>query len=239
MRGQQFISRVLGMAAVAVLCAAGTASATSYPDTTNDAFEGGPNPHLEITSVDVTNDATNLTFTVNLAGDPTNPNWGKYLIGIDTVAGGITNSDGWGKPITMSSGMDYFVGSWMDSGTGWELYHDNGAGGWNRDHASYDAADPLAPIAATSSSVSYTLPLSYLNLGDGSTFKFDVWTSGGGGSDSANDASANPSQSITGWNEPYDSGTNLSTFTVVVPEPGSMAIFGIAGLSALRRRARR
>ena len=238
MRGQSFRLGRLGAFGLAVMASAATARAAVYNDTTNDALDGGGNPHLEITSVEVTNDASNLTFTVNLAGNPTSPDWGKYLIGIDTVAGGITNSNGWGKPITMSGGMDYFIGSWMDFGTGWEIYHDV-SGAWVREHASYDATNPLAPVATTANSITYTMPLAYLNLGDGSTFKFDVWTSGGGGSDSANDASANPSQSITGWTQPYDSGTNVSSFTVVVPEPGAMALLGLAGLATLRRRSRR
>jgi hypothetical protein len=224
-----------GLGVLAMMFASGAASAATYPDTTNDGFEGGPNPHLEITSVDVTNDATNLTFNITLAGNPTSPNWGKYLIGIDSVAGGITTGNGWGKPITMSSGMDYFIGSWMDSGTGWEVYHDV-SGGWVREHASYDAINPLGPLSTTSNSISYTLPLSYLNLSDGSAFTFDVYTSGGGGGDSANDASANPAQSVTAWNQPYDSGANVSSYTVVVPEPASMAIIGVAGLAMLRRR---
>jgi hypothetical protein len=173
---------------------------------------------------------------VNLAGNPQTTNWGKYLIGFDTVAGGITSGNPWFRPILMSSGMDYFIGSWVDFGTGWEIYHDTG-GAWTLEHATYDAVNPLAPSVVTSSSVSFTIPLAYLNLADGDTFSFDVWTAGSRAHESANDASANPSQSITAWNQPYDSGTHLSSFTVVVPEPASLGLPALAaGAVALRRR---
>ena len=221
-----------------IVLTVGSAQAAVYADTANDAFEGAANPILEITSVEVTNDASNLTFKVNLAGDPTATQWGKYMIGIDSVAGGNTTGNGWGRPISMSSGMDYFVGSWADFGTGWELYHDT-SGTWTREHASYDATNPLTPLTITGSSISYTLPLSYLNLTDGSTFAFDVYTAGGGGGDSANDASANPSQSITGWGGPYNSGSNVSTYTVVVPEPAATTALAVAGLAVLARRRNR
>ena len=36
-----------------------------------------------------------------------------------------------------------------------------------------------------------------------------------------------------------DSGANVSTYTVVVPEPGSLALAGIAGLALLSRRLHR
>lgn len=225
-----------GVFVLALAAACGTTSAAVYDDTDTDAFEGAANPILEITSVEVTNDTSNLTFKVNLAGDPTTTNWGKYLIGIDSVAGGNTTGNGWGRPISMSSGMDYFIGSWLDFGSGWELYHDVN-GGWVREHATADANNPLTPVGVSSNALTFTMPLSYLNLGEGSTFAFDVYTAGGGGGDSANDASANPSQSVNAWNAPYNSGANVTSYTVTgVPEPTSMALIGVGGLALLRRR---
>ena len=66
---------------VAALILAGLpAQAATYTDATGD-FTGGP-AALDLTSVTVNNDATTLTFTLNLAGDPTPANWYSYFIGI-------------------------------------------------------------------------------------------------------------------------------------------------------------
>jgi hypothetical protein len=235
-RGQWgLVFGVLGFLVVGFL-AAGSASATVYSDPTGDEFSN--NAHLDISSVEVTNDATNLRFTISLAGSPITTDWGKYMIGIDSVAGGDTrvNGNAWGRPIQMSSGMDYWVGSWVnDNGGGAEVYHFSDTD-WVRDRASYD--NNLAKPTITATSATLTVPLAVLGLEDGESFNFDVYSAGGGGTDSANDASSNPNRSTTDWPGPYDSGANVSTYTVVVPEPvalGALAL-GMIGLLGRRRR---
>ena len=49
-----------------------------------------------MTSVSVDNNASTLTFTINLASDPSVPanNWGTHLIGFDTTSGGNGNIAG-------------------------------------------------------------------------------------------------------------------------------------------------
>jgi hypothetical protein len=214
---------------------AGAASAAVISDATGEEFSGSS--HLDIRSVEVTNDAGNITFTIGLVGDPVATNWGKYMIGIDSLAGGDTAGNGWGRPISMGSGMDYWVGSWVDSGSGAEV-HRFDATQWVRDRASYDAANPLAVPVVTADAVSLTLPLASLGLSDGDTIRFDVYSGGGGGGDSANDAASNPNQSTTGWGGPYDSGDFVSSYTVVVPEPASLGILGLGAAAFLKRRRR-
>jgi hypothetical protein len=210
-----------------------SASAAVFTDATGEEFSG--NSHLDISSVEVTNDTSNVHFKINLVGDPTNPNWGKYMIGIDAVPGGAGTGNGWGRPISMSSEMDYWIGSWVDSGTGQEVYHYSGSG-WTRDRASYDATNPLPTPVVDSHSVTLTVPLALIGQAGGGTFNFDVYSAGGGGNDSANDASSNPNQSTSDWPGPYDSGTLVSTYTAVVPEPAALGLLGVAGLGLLARR---
>ena len=214
---------------------AASASAAVFTDATGEEFSGSS--HLDVSSVEVTNDASNVRFKINLVGNPTSPDWGKYMIGIDAVPGGAGSGNGWGRPISMSSGMDYWIGSWADSGTGQEIYHYTGSA-WNRDRASYDATNPLPKPVLDGNSVTLTVPLSLIGQSGGGTFNFDVYTAGGGGGDSANDASSNPSQSISNWPGPYDSGSMVSTYSVVVPEPASLGVLGLAGLGLLIRRRR-
>ena len=56
-------------------------------DTTGENFDG--NAHMDISSVDVTDDGTNITFKINVsAASITSPaDWGKYVIGIDKASG--------------------------------------------------------------------------------------------------------------------------------------------------------
>jgi MYXO-CTERM domain-containing protein len=222
----------------------GTASADVFGDSVGEQFpangDGGNFSHLDISSVEVTNTPTALSFKINLTGNPTSPDWGKYMIGIDSLAGGDTAGNGWGRPISMPSGMDYWVGSWVDFGGGAEVRHYTGSG-WVLDHASYDAANPLATPVVTSNSVTLTVPLGDLGLSNGGQFSFDVYTSGGGGTDAANDALGNAGQTETAWNGPYSSTGALPSYQVAVaPEPGSLVLLGVAalGVAAPRRRRR-
>src|SRR5687768_16574097 len=147
----------LASAASALLVAA-PASAVVYPDATNENHDG--NAHMDIEAVTVTNDATNLYFTLDLRGSVANPNdWGKYVAGIDVRAGGDSVSNGWGRAISMP-GMDFWIGSWVDGATGGsELYDFNGTAWTNVGSAGLVRGDDT---------LSYTIPLATLGIGDGS-----------------------------------------------------------------------
>jgi hypothetical protein len=223
----------LALALVTGLPFAGAASAAVFTDATGEEFSG--NSNLDIKSVQVTNDASDLTFKINLVGNPVTTNWGKYMVGIDSVAGGATSGNGWRRPISMSGGMDYWIGSRADSGTGAELYNYNRSA-WVKDRTTYDGNPRLELPSVSADSITLSVPLSLLDLQNGDTIQFDVYSAGGGNTDSANDASSNPNRSTTDWPGPYDSGTNVSTYQVVVPEPATVAVLGLGVIGLLARR---
>jgi hypothetical protein len=200
----------LRLIAAAALVAAFTSSsrAADYTDTIGDEFTG--NGILDITSVEVTNTFADVIFKINLNGDPVASDWGKYCIGIvdtnqptgDTSA----NGNGWGRPINLTQGMNYWIGTWVDSGNGAQFWNYNGL--WNGPGA--------ATISKTTTNVTITVPIASLNKTYGDSFDFDVYTTGGGGTDSAIDSLANPSQTVSSWSGPYASSL-VKTYTLVVP----------------------
>ena len=225
---------------VPVLAALGLAalpaSATIYSDPTGDVFTGAGGGILDITSVEVTSGATDLNFKINLAGDPVATDWGKYMIGLDTAPGGDTAGNGWARPIGLSSGMDYWVGSWADSGNGAEIWKYTGS--WGLQSATYGANPDLVNISKTTSSVTLNFQFAGLGLAPGSTILFDVYTSGGGATDGAVDSLANPTPTISDWGN-YYSGPGVSYTIPVVPEPATCVLLGLGSLVLVRRVLRR
>jgi hypothetical protein len=210
------------------IAASGVASAAIYPDATFENHDG--NAHMDIESVTVTNDATNLYFTVDLRGSVAAPNdWGKYVAGIDVTAGGNSTGNPWARAITMP-GMDFWIGSWVDGAGGSELWKWNGAAWLNTTSAG---------LVRGTDTLDYTIPLATLGVGDGSIVNFDFYTTGGGSGDGANDASSNPAQASSGWSSPYNSSV-VSSYQVVVPEPASIGLAALGAFLLTRRhRSRR
>lgn len=200
--------------------------AATYNDSTGDILPTAS--IMDITSVEVNSTTTDLIFKINLAGDPVATDWGKYMVALNTTAGGDSSGNGWARPISMS-GMDYWLGSWVDGSMGAQLW--NYTGTWN--------GPTSISISKDSSSVTLQLPFASLGLGAGSSFIFDVFSSGGGGGDSAIDALANPAQSVANWGDAYGSQSTLSFTIPQVPEPTSLAFLGLGSLLLINRIRRR
>jgi len=233
-------TRVSFAAICATLAIVSNAKAATYFDSTGEGGILASNPHLDISSVEVNNTSTALSFKINLLGDPVATDWGKYIICLDTAVGGDPAGNGWGRPFGMSSGMDYFVGSWVDSGNGAEIRNWAGAS-WNLQSATYSSNPDLLGVTKNSSSVTLTFNFGGLGLGPGSTFYFDVFSSSGGGTDSAIDAAANPGVSVANWGDYYNTQGLVNSYTIPqVPEPTASALgalgLGILGLIRFRRR---
>jgi hypothetical protein len=203
-----------------------------YNDSVGDIFTGAGGGILDIVSVEVSHNATDLIFKVNLAGDPVATDWGKYMIGLDTAPGGDASGNGWGRPIGMSSGMNYWIGTWADSGNGAEVRSFDGSI-WNLQSATWGANPDAVSLSKDSSSVTIQFNYGGLGLINGSSFYFDVYSSGGGGTDGAIDALSNPNQTVSDWGDYYNSGSLVSLYTI--PEPTSAVLLGFGALLMLRR----
>jgi hypothetical protein len=198
-----------------------------YNDVSGD-FTGG-NSDLDMVSVNVNNDATTLTFTINLAGNPMNNTWYNYYIGISRnlfggVGGNFNATGGYGKDIQMSvGGMDYVLASYP-AFAGYDLKTWNGSS-WNQ---------ATGPASQNSTSVTIVATLAALGLSPGDSFTFDVWASTSG-ADTVLDALSDTT--ARSWNSnPFDTGANALTYIVPVPEPGVATLFGLSALLIMWRK---
>jgi hypothetical protein len=191
-----------------------TPGAQVFTDSVGDIFPSFP--HLDIASVEVSNTATHLLFKITVAGNPSSPDWGKYMIGFDTGPGGSTTSNGWGRPITMSSGMNHWVGAWVDGGNGGQVWEWSGTSWSLRSQSGGTNPDDIN-VTRDTTTIYIQFAFDGLGLSLGDSFSFDVYTSGGGGGDGAIDALANPNQSISGWGQAYDSGSLVVEYTLLAP----------------------
>src|ERR1043165_9332607 len=181
---------------------------TNYPDATGDVFTTAGGGILDITAVEVSNDAFDLIFKIGLAGDPVATDWGKYCIGFSTGGKGGASPDfagnGWQRPISMASGMDYWVGTWVDGSMGAQLYKYTAS--WGQINS--------PTISKTTSNVVVRVPYGAMGLSSGNSFGFDVYTSGGGGGDTAIDALSTNGNTVGDWSTPFQSISNR-TYTII------------------------
>ncbi len=240
----------------------GAEGATSpYTDAIGDidptiATAGGT---LDITGMEVSNTATDINFKLTVNGNVSTTDWGNFMIGIGSYNAplGTTTGNGWNRPINLQytpdgfptpAGMDYWIGSWVNSGGGAQLWTYVGGTSGGGTGGAWSGPAPLTSYSFTpgaTSDINYTVSLASLGLALGDQFTFDAYTSGGGGSDSAVDALANPNVAITSWSETYTSkpvtfgGGGLNSYTVAVPEPTTGVMLGLASVAITAQIVRR
>ncbi|NCW28316.1 MAG: hypothetical protein EBV83_08520, partial [Verrucomicrobia bacterium] len=186
---------------------ASLSEARVYSDASSDLFDNGFG-NLDIISVDVTNDASNITFTVTTRAFS---DWTKYLIGIRTAAASSSSTTGnpWNRPNTYAEGINFFIGSWVNvvgGGLGFSQYVSN---------AWASASGASIDLTQTGSNkVIWTVPLASLGLTLGDTFKFDVGTSGGGNDDPFVDVASRSDAATSGWGVTSTGGSLLSYTTI-------------------------
>jgi hypothetical protein len=231
-----------------LLCAitpATTSLGVNFADVAGDNY--GPT-YVDITSVDVTSDATNLTFQINLnpaANLLTSDGsqiYGKYQIGFQTGESGNTAvTNPYGNPIGISggTGVDYWIGSWADNsptepfGGGAQLYQY--VGGTPTLIAGIGTNAPFidVPVTLGATSTTIVIPLGSLGLAQGDTFKFDVYTTfGNPGGQSAYDALGKATQT-TAPGTPYAPVTPYDSSTAGTAGASTLLSYTVGGVTTV------
>jgi len=216
---------------------------TTFNDAINDIDPGisTGSGTLDLVKMEVSNTNSDVMFKLTVNGNIGSTDWGKFMIGIANNKGyGTSSSDGWARPITMSAngGMTNWIGSWVDGGGGAENRSNQTS--WGLTGATYNGNfGGFSLSAGAQSTITFTVSIASLGMSIGDTFSFDAYSSGGGNSDSAIDALANPNYAVSSWGQAYNSGpSNSFSYTLsAVPAPGAIALIGVAGLMGRRRRA--
>ena len=216
----KFRTSLAALAAVAAMGAAAQLNAALYTDSSNDLFDNGF-ANLDIESVDMTDDGTTLTIAVTTRGFQ---NWTKYMMYFDTATGG-TNTNGWGRPVNLTSDIERYIGSWVDAPSNNAQFWSWGGSSWNQ--------DATLTNSVSGNTVTWTVSLAALGVTAGQTFYFDIATSGGG-NDPGVDHLSRSDAATPGWGTASTSGDFLAYTTV--PTPGAFALLGLAGLAGRRRR---
>ena len=217
--------RSFSLLAMSLACTAAIATAaqgTIYTDSTFDLFDNGLD-NLDISQVDINDDGTNLSIAITTRGFQT---WTKYMMFFDTSGSG-TSTNAWSRPVTLTSNIDYFVGSWVDASTNNSQFVSWTGSAWNW------GSESTLSNSVSSNTVTWSFSLASLGLSAGQTFYFDVATSGGG-NDPGVDHLSRSDMATSGWSSPSTSGNFLGYTTV--PAPGAIALLGLAGLFGRRRR---
>jgi hypothetical protein len=240
-------SRALVLAAVGVALTHPAWGAQTYTDPggPTDRFSSGP--EVDIDNVVVSNDALNINFQVNLnssanIGSGGSAYFANYEVGIQVNGGaggqtaingnfGLGNpatGSGYGNNVGISTGMNFFIGSYLDGPTysgGAELFSYSTTGGW----AKVGSTAPITEVPSGTPSVSFAFPMSALGLSAGNSFKFDVWTTFGNGQSAYDALGAStypagyfPYSNGAGTPSPYDSANSLSTYTIASVVTGSV-----------------
>jgi len=170
------------------------------PVASDPVGDGNGNANMDLLNLYVTDDAYFYYFAFTINSNIVTTNWGKYVIYIDTTndANGAT-SDAWGRNVVVTNPHkpEYGIYAWVDgdsfgpgntqvvpwTGSGWDW------GAMKQVLAAARAFD------GTKSTIEYQVPKAF--LGDADQLWVEVWNTGGGDGDNAQDTINDP---LDDWN---------------------------------------
>ncbi len=169
------------------------------PIASDSSGDGNGNPNMDLLDLYVAQDATNFYFAYTINADIGATNWGKYVMYVDTTndAAGAT-SDAWTRNVVVNDPHkpEYGIYTWVDAAP-----YDPGdtqivpwtGSAWDWGNVRQVAAGAIG--AGTPSVIEWQVAKA--DLGSPNTLWVEIWNTGGGGGDNAQDTINNPADD---WN---------------------------------------
>ncbi len=241
-------------------------SGTTYTDVTGDG-QGSSNKGRDISYATIANDANNLYITIalNPAGNIETQGNFNYVMAITSgnpSAGGDTSASAdfgnpWSRAISIDSsfgGMTDWIGAYGAGGSGSASspFTSFGFNDWVYSSGAWTQVENVAsgqpismqPSTSTPNQFTLTVPLSdlsNLNLTPGSTFDFDIDSTGTSAGQTAYDSLVvqGPIQATFSSTAQFNA-TVLDQYTITaVPEPTALALAGLSASSLMLFRRQR
>ena len=164
------------------------------PIATDSSGDGNGNAVMDLLDFYAAEDEENvyLAFTIN--ADLATTNWGKYVIYIDTTndANGAA-TDAWGRNVLVNDPHkpEFGIYTWVDS----VPYGVNATQFWAFANGSWSQVGSVPEAAlGTGTTSALEFRISKTALGNPSDLYMEVWATGGGNSDNAQDTINNPAR---------------------------------------------
>lgn len=224
------MKKLLAMALIGM--AVSPAMAVKFTDVIGDLnapMNGYGNPNADLASLEITHDATSITFTFTTAGTAINsPDWIKLVMAIRGGNNPLNTAatTGWPRNFNITGGSDRWIGGWVDGAFGgFEARVFNGTdwGGSNPAGATW-LGTPGMFSQTSGNTASYTVNLSTLNLAVGDSFYFDATTTGGYDTDGAWDPISTSTGQITAPDQNSETAGNC--FYRIDAAPGTQTLSG-------------
>jgi len=193
-------------------------------EATDSNTDGNGNAVMDLVQLYVVNDNDYWYFFFTVDANIATTTWGKYRLYIDTTndAAGAT-LDCWGRNVIVNDPHkpEFSVGSWMDNlPYGPE---DTQFWAWNQGTTSWTQQGTVAAAARVGATVSgVEWKIAKTALGDPAQIWCEVWSTGGGASDNAQDTCNDPAEdwNATDWSTQAQLKVSTSYPLAAVPDAG-------------------
>jgi glycosidase len=187
--------------------------------------DGNGNANMDLQDLYVAEDTSYIYVAFTIHANINTTNWGKYVLYVDTTndANGAT-SDAWTRNVAVNDPHkpEYGLYSWVDCGT----YDPSCTQVWAWNGSGWDGSGALDGAAKATTGITSTLEwqIQKSRLGNPEEIWVEVWDTGGGSNDNAQDTINDPADdwNATDWSTTavLDNSTYYDVQGGVPPQPG-------------------
>jgi len=191
-------------------------AAYGYPIAADPSGDGNGNPNMDLLGFWVTEDASQYYFAYSIKADINATNWGKYAIYVDTTndANGAPN-DAWGRNVLVDDPHkpEFAFYTYLDAAP----YGPEDTQFWGWNGSAWSQSGGVNEAALTAGIPSYIeWAVEKNRLDNPQTLWLEVWDTGGGGGDNAQDTINDPADD---WNATDWQTTAILKVSAQFPQP--------------------